>query len=166
MGRMCAPWGHDVVCTRCVELRPFVPNDEPAEEHDLDAAADASVEVHVYIHRSTPVDTTETEMGDDGWPTQLDRKLYIRLEPVQIPLAARRAHLRQVADRLGSPVHEASLFHVFGGKEVTVTLGEALEQSPPELANGPVRIIVRQPIEYRCSYARPPALVDASHASL
>ena len=59
-----------------------------------------------------------------------------------------------------------SLFHVFGGKEVTATLGEALERSPPELANGPVRIIVRQPIEYRCSYARPPALVDASHASL
>ena len=163
---MCAPWGHDVVCTRCVELRPFVPNDEPAEELDMDAAADASVEVHFYIHTSTPVDAAETETGGDVWPTQLDRKLYIRLQPVQIPLAARRAHLRQVADRLGNPVHKASLFHVFGGEEVTVTLGEALEHSPPELANGPVRIIVREPIEYRCSYARPPALVDASHASL
>ena len=163
---MCAPWGHDVPCTRCVELRPFVPNNEPAEELDMDAAADTSVEVHFYIHRSTPVDTAETEMGDDGWPTQLDRKLYIRLQPVQIPLAARRAQLRQEADRLGSPVHKASLFHVFGGEEVTVTLGEALEHSPPELANGHVRIIVREPIEYRCSYARPPALVDASRASL
>ena len=154
-----------MVCTRCVELRPFVPSDEPAEELDIDAAADASVEVHFYVHVSTPVDTAGTETGDDGWPAQLDRKLYNRLQPVQIPLAARRAHLRQFADRLGSPVHEASLFHVFGGKEVTVTLGEALEQSPPELANGPVRIIVRQPIEYRCSYARPPALEDANHAS-
>ena len=131
----------------------------------MDAAADALVEVHFYVHVSTPVDTAGTETGDDGWPAQLDRKLYNRLQPVQIPLAARRAHLRQVADRLGNPVHEASLFHVFGGKEVTVTLGEALEQSPPELANGPVRIIVRQPIEYRCSYARTPALEYANHAS-
>ena len=163
---MCAPWGHDVVCTRCVELRPFVPSDEPAEELDIDAAADASVEVHFYVHVSTPVDTAGTETGDNGWPAQLDRKLYNRLQPVQIPLAARRAHLRQVADRLGNPVHTASLFHVFGGEEVTVTLGQALEHSPPELTNGPVRIIVREPIEYRCSYARPPALVDASHASL
>ena len=163
---MCAPWGHDVDATRCVELRPFVPNDEPAEELDMDAVADASVEVQFYIYASTPVGTDEMETDDDGWPAQLDRKLYIRLQPVQIPLAARRAHLRQVADRLGSPVHEASLFHVFGGEEVTMTLGEALEHSPPELTNGPVRIIVREPIEYRCSYARPPALVDASHASL
>ena len=166
---MCAPWGHDVVCTRCVELRPFVPNDEPAEELDMDAAADASVEVHFYIHQSKPVDTGDMETGHDDWPTQLDRKLYIRLQPTLLPLAARRAHLRQAASALISrpePVHEASLFHVFGGKEVKATLGEALEHASSELARRPVRIIVREPIEYRCSYARSPALVDASRASL
>ena len=32
MCRMCAPWGHDVERTRCVELRAFVPDDEPAQD--------------------------------------------------------------------------------------------------------------------------------------
>ena len=27
MCRMCAPWGHDVERTRCVELRAFVPDE-------------------------------------------------------------------------------------------------------------------------------------------
>ena len=62
-------------------------------------------------------------------------------------------------------MHEASLFHVFGGKEVTATLGEALEHSPSELANGPVRIIVREPIEYRCSYARLTSIVNPGRDS-
>ena len=98
---MCAPWGHDVDDTRCVELRPFVRNDEPAEELNMDAAADASVEVHFFIYASTPVGTDEMETDDDGWPAQLDCKMYSRLPPTLIPLAARRAHLRQAADRLG-----------------------------------------------------------------
>ena len=62
-------------------------------------------------------------------------------------------------------MHEASLFHVFGGQEVTTTLGEALERASPELLSGPVRIVVREPIEYRCSYASPTARVDTRHAS-
>lgn len=157
---MCAPWGHDVPFTRCVELRPFVPDSEPAEELDMDATADDSVEVHFYIHRNEPVDTDETE------PEELDRKLYTQSRPKMIPLAGRRAHLRQAVNALLSnrkPVHEASLFHVFGGQEVTATLGEALERASPELLCGPVRIVVREPIEYRCSYASPTA--RARHAS-
>lgn len=159
---MCAPWGHDVLCTRCVELRPFVPDSEPAEELDMDATADDSVEVHFYIHRNEPVDTDETE------PEELDLKLCTRLCPTMIPLAARRPYLRQKVDELLSnrkPVHEASLFHVFGGQEVTATLGEALERASPKLLCGPVRIVVREPIEYRCSYASPTARVDTRHAS-
>ena len=131
----------------------------------MDAAADASVEVHFFIYASTPVGTDEMETDDDGWPAQLDCKMYSRLPPTLIPLAARRAHLRQAADRLGRPVHEASLFHVFGSEEVKATLGEALEHASPELARGPVKMIVREPIEYRCSYARLTSIVNPGRAS-
>ena len=160
---MCAPWGHDVPCTRCLELRPFVPDSEPAEELDIYATADDSVEVHFYVPARTPDDVDEVEMGDDGWPGQLDRKLYTRLWPTTlVPLDARRSHLRQRVDELLSDrrprvLHEASLFHVFGGQEVTTTLREALEHASRELLSGPVRIIVREPVEYRCSCASPTA---------
>ena len=49
---------------------------------------------------------------------------------------------------------------MFGAKEVTSTLGEALlEHASSERARGPVRIIVREPIEYRCSYCYPHCLL-------
>ena len=165
MCRMCAPWGHDVPRTRCVELRAHL-RDEPAEEVDVDAAADDSVEVHFYIHvhgRMPALESNGMETGTDGWPDQLDRTLYRRLQATPIPLAARRSHLRRVANELlakPKPVHVDSLFHVFGAKEVTSTLGEALlEHASSERARGPVRIIVREPIEYRCSYCYPHCLL-------
>jgi len=53
MCRMCAPWGHDVKRTRCLELRPFAAVSTDVEEGadgvDMDVADDDGEPLQFYV---------------------------------------------------------------------------------------------------------------------
>jgi hypothetical protein len=181
MCRMCAPWGHDVERTRCVELRAFVPDETPVDDVDMDVevAASDGVVVCFYLHHdeeearrkkaglnldhdaqmeAAEMEDTEiedAEMEDADWPKHLKRKHYRRFPLDGIPCGASRATLRrELRRRLNIELDRATLFHVVGGAEVETTLELALEGN--ELPPGRVvHVEVRQPIEYRCSYCYP-----------
>ena len=167
MCRMCAPWGHDVERTRCVELRAFVPDEEPAQDVDMDqeAACGDGLVLQFYLCKlELKAASKDTEMEDveaehPCCPEHLGSERYTCIKLDGIPRGANRATLRQklsqeLKKRKVIELHRATLFHVVGGAEVETTLELALEGN--ELPPGRVvHVEVRQPIEYRCSYCYP-----------
>ena len=167
MCRMCMPAGHDVERTRCVELRAFVPDEEPAQDVDMDqeAACGDGLVLQFYLCKlELKAASKDTEMEDveaehPCCPEHLGSERYTCIKLDGIPRGANRATLRQklsqeLKKRKVIELHRATLFHVVGGAEVETTLELALEGN--ELPPGRVvHVEVRQPIEYRCSYCYP-----------
>ena len=162
------PAGHDVERTRCVELRAFVPDEEPAQEVDMDVevAASDGVVVCFYLHHDEEEarrkkaglhldHDAQMQEAELAWPEHLKDKYYRQFTLDGIPCGASRATLRrELRRRLNIELDRATLFHVVGGAEVETTLELALEGN--ELSPGRVvHVEVRQPIEYRCSYCYP-----------
>ena len=152
--------------TRCVELRAFVPDEEPAQDVDMDqeAACGDGLVLQFYLCKlELKAASKDTEMEDveaehPCCPEHLGSERYTCIKLDGIPRGANRATLRQklsqeLKKRKVIELHRATLFHVVGGAEVETTLELALrgEEMPPGRV---VHVEVRKPIEYRCASQR------------
>ena len=191
MCRMCAPWGHDVERTRCLELRPFAAVSTDVEEGadgvDMDVADDDGEPLQFYVQRHKSkifggakipkvdevfiraledhVENQRKTLGDQSppvdWPAHLCHRQFERVE-CAVSMADGRAQLRdKVHEALvhaglraqDERLHPATLFHVLGGGEVVDSLREA------STALEAVAVVVREPIQFRCSFCYPHCLL-------
>ena len=72
MCRMCAPWGHDVKRTRCLELRPFAAVSTDVEEGadgvDMDVADDDGEPLQFYVQRRKELLPVSPDEGVSSMP--------------------------------------------------------------------------------------------------
>ena len=163
MCRMCAPWGHDVEHTRCLELRAYTAintaMEEGSDDLDMGVVQADSEPVQFYVQRrQVPFYGPQPQ----DWPAHLCHRQFLRVESAVSMVdgcaqlrdkvseaLVREGHRTRQEDRL----HTATLFHVVGGAEVLTTLGAALA------ALEAVAIMVREPIEFRCRICYPHCLM-------
>ena len=174
MCRMCAPWGHDVERTRCLELRPFAAVSTDVEEGadgvDMDVADDDGEPLQFYVQRREPeedhVENQRKTLGDQSppvdWPAHLCHRQFERVE-CAVSMADGRAQLRdKVHEALvhaglraqDERLHPATLFHVLGGGEVVDSIAAAASTALEAVA-----VVVREPIQFRCSFCYPHCLL-------
>ena len=174
MCRMCAPWGHDVKRTRCLELRPFAAVSTDVEEGadgvDMDVADDDGEPLQFYVQRREPeedhVENQRKTLGDQSppvdWPAHLCHRQFERVE-CAVSMADGRAQLRdKVHEALvhaglraqDERLHPATLFHVLGGGEVVDSIAAAASTALEAVA-----VVVREPIQFRCSFCYPHCLL-------
>ena len=111
------------------------------------------------------VENQRKKLGDQSppvdWPAHLCHRQFERVE-CSVSMADRRAQLRDKVHKAlvhaglraqDERLHTATLFHVLGGGEVVDSIREA------STALEAVAIVVREPIEFRCSFCYPHCLL-------